>query len=291
MQVVYHLGVHCTDEDRLLKCLLKNRGTLAQQGIVVPSPGRYRKPLREALRGLNGNPASAEMQEMLLDAVMDEDHAARLVFSQETFLAAPARALDMNLFYHEAGEKTAALARLFPQAGCEFHIGIRNPATFIPALFARSGESDFAGFVAGIDPLSLCWSEMVARIRNATPGATLTVWCNEDTPLIWTEVLRALADHDPLTELEGSDDFLASIMSPQGLARMQDYLAGHPPLNELQRRRVVAAFLDKYALEEEIEIELDLPGWTEELVEEMTEAYEEDLFEIERMEGVRFITP
>ena len=291
MQVVYHLGVHCTDEDRLLKCLLKNRGLLAEQGTVVPSPRRYRKALREALRSLNGRPAPTDMQEELLDTVMDEDHADRLVFSQQSFLAAPARALEMNMFYHEAGEKTAALARLFPQAECEFHIALRNPATFIAALFARTEETDFEGFVTGIDPRSLRWSDMVARVRNAAPGAAVTVWCNEDTPLIWTELLRALAGHDPQTELEGSYDFLATIMSPAGLARMKTYLESHPLQNELQRRRVVAAFLDKYAIEDEVEIELDLPGWTEDLVEEMTEGYEEDLFEIERMEGVRFITP
>ncbi len=38
MEIVYHLGAHCTDEDRLLRCLLKNRGILAQQGIIVPGP-------------------------------------------------------------------------------------------------------------------------------------------------------------------------------------------------------------------------------------------------------------
>jgi hypothetical protein len=291
MQVVYHLGVHCTDEDRLLKCLLKNRGLLAEQGTVVPSPGRYRKALREALRSLNGRPAPAEMQEALLGAVMDEEHADRLVLSQQSFLAAPARALDMHMFYHEAGEKAAALDRLFPQAECEFHIGIRNPATFIPALFARTGESDFTAFVAGVDPRALQWSEMVTRIRNAAPGAAITVWSNEDTPLIWNELLAELAGNDPMAELEGRYDFLATIMTPAGMARMQSYLESRPPQNELQRRRVIAAFLDKFAIEEEVEIELDLPGWTEDLVEEMTEAYEEDLFAIERMEGVRFITP
>ena len=47
MRIVYHLGAHCTDEDRLVRCLLKNRATLAEQGIVVPAPTRYRKLLRE----------------------------------------------------------------------------------------------------------------------------------------------------------------------------------------------------------------------------------------------------
>ena len=36
MRIVYHLGAHCTDEDRLVRCLLKNRAVLAEAGIAVP---------------------------------------------------------------------------------------------------------------------------------------------------------------------------------------------------------------------------------------------------------------
>ena len=39
MRIVYHLGAHCTDEERLVRCLLKNRGLLAGQGIVRASEG------------------------------------------------------------------------------------------------------------------------------------------------------------------------------------------------------------------------------------------------------------
>jgi len=53
----------------------------------------------------------------------------------------------------------------------------------------------------------------------------------------------------------------------------------------------VLAFLDKYAIEEAVEEELDVPGWTDELVDQLTRNYEVDLIEIERMDGVSFIQP
>ena len=62
-------------------------------------------------------------------------------------------------------------------------------------------------------------------------------------------------------------------------------------MSEAQKRRVITAFLDKYALEEEIEEELDMPGWTEELVERMTALYDADVEIIRAMPGVTFITP
>ena len=47
MRIIYHLGAHCTDEERLITCLWKNRAVLGQQGIVVPAPTRYRTLLRD----------------------------------------------------------------------------------------------------------------------------------------------------------------------------------------------------------------------------------------------------
>ncbi|MCV2881380.1 hypothetical protein [Actibacterium sp. XHP0104] len=291
MQVVYHLGAHFTDEDRLLKCLLKNRDTLAHQGIVVPGPGRYRALLREARNKLRGQPAPLALQEEMLDRILDDTDAGRVVFSNQTFLCIPPRVLRGGRLYADAGQKALALAQLFPQAQIEFFLAVRNPATFVPTVFHNSGETSLETFMDGADPRELRWSEVVRDLREANPEAEITVWSNEDTPLIWGQLLADLAGHEPQTMLDGIDDFVASLMAPEGFKRMQAYLAGHPPENEIQRRRVIAAFLDKYALTDEIEMELDMPGWTEDLVEDITELYEEDLFEIERMPGVTFITP
>lgn len=291
LQAVYHLGVHCTDDDRLLKCLLQNKDKLASDGIIVPNPKKYRDILREAMITLRGKPAPIEMQEQVLDAALDNDDADRIIFSNPAFLCAPARILQNGRLYSQADEKSQWLSQILPGAACEFHIGIRNPATLIPAVFNKCKVNDFADFLGGVDPFELLWSDVIARIRSANPDAAITVWCNEDTPLIWPEILREMSGHDPFLKLDGTDDFLATIMTKAGLKRLQDYLADNPPANEMQRRRVVAAFLDKFALEDEVEEELDLPGWTEELVEDMTEIYEEDLFAVERIEGVHVITP
>ena len=44
-------------------------------------------------------------------------------------------------------------------------------------------------------------------------------------------------------------------------------MAENPPQSEIQRRRILGAFLDRYAIDTEIEEELDLPGWTPDLIE------------------------
>ena len=52
MRIVYHLGAHFTDEERLLKCLLKNRGILSQNAVAVPGPKSYRVLLRDTIMSL-----------------------------------------------------------------------------------------------------------------------------------------------------------------------------------------------------------------------------------------------
>ena len=290
MEVVYHIGAHCTDEGQLVGTLLKNRAQLLTEGVVVAYPGRYRTPLREAVHALGGAPATPELQQTLLDTIATEDSIGRLVLSNEHFLGMLPRTLGAGRLYPQAGNRAAALAGLFPQAACEFHLAIRNPAAFLPAVFRRMRDADYDAYVAGTDLLALRWSEMVARLRAAVPAAKLTVWCDEDTPLIWPEVLRAVAGVGAGVPLVAEDGRLAGVMSRAGMAQLTAWQAAHPPVSIDHRRRTAAAFLDKFALDEALEEELDLPGWTEDLVAALTEAYDADTETLAAMEGVRFLS-
>ena len=128
-------------------------------------------------------------------------------------------------------------------------------------------------------------------MRAAAPEARLVVWCNEDTPLIWPEILRAMGAMPDSMEIRGLNDFLGTIMSAEGVQRMESYLATHPVKTPAQRQRVVTAFLDKYALADELVMELDQPGWTTELVERLTANYLDDCATIAAMQGVTFLAP
>lgn len=290
MDVALHLGAHCTDDGQLVAALLKNRDALAERGIVVPYPARYRRLLRETIHTLQGAPASAEMQEALLDSITEHDRIDRLVLSSDNLIAAAHRALGAGVFYPMAAEKTRWFRMLFPEARCSFHIALRNPAAFLPALFGRLRDTDYDSFIAGTDPLALRWSECIGRIRAANPDAALVVWCDEDTALIWPEVMRAFAGVPETVPLEGETLRLSGLMNRHGLDRLRDYLVNNPPATIAHRRRIVAAFLDKYALDEALEEDADLPGWTHDYVEALTDAYEDDVAEIAEMEGVTFLS-
>ncbi|MFZ1468908.1 MAG: hypothetical protein WAT09_07990 [Paracoccaceae bacterium] len=288
MRIVYHLGAHCTDEERLARCLLKNRGQLAEQGIVVPAPTRYRKLLRDTAVQLKGATASIETQAMVLEQIMDEDVAERLILSWDSFLSFPQWVLRGTM-YAFAGERIRAFTQIFPEIEAEFHLAIRNPATFLPALFEKQKGKSYDEFMEKADPMQLRWSDVVTQIVTQNPGVPLVIWADEDTPLIWPEVLQAVSGHDDATELDDTDELLAGIMTADGLARMRNYITTHPPASILQRRRIVSAFLDKFAVEDRVHMEFDMPGWTDEMVATMTANYHEDIQRIRAMPGVSFI--
>lgn len=290
MQIVYHLGVHCTDDERLLRCLLKNRGRLAGEGIVVPGPARYRTLLRDTAMSLKGAPATPEMQDNILDQIASEDRMDRLILSWDNFIGY-AQGAARDMFYPSAGERMRAFRQIFPDHQTEFHLAIRNPATFLPAVIQKQRGRTFEEFMDGVEVTHLRWSDLLTSLRHSNPDIPITVWCDEDTPLIWPEVLQAVSGHSGGLVLEETSDLLASIMSPGGLSRMQAYIADHPPQSVAQRQRIVSAFLDKFALKDQIEVALDMPGWTPDIVDAISRDYDLDVARIMTMDGVRVLAP
>ncbi|MGR3493508.1 MAG: hypothetical protein ACU0DW_15765 [Shimia sp.] len=292
MEIVYHIGAHATDEDRLLGSLAKNREALSKAGVAVPPTDRYRLPLRELLNAMGpaGQP-TPDARDALIDQILEDNHAERVVMANPSFICIPARVFEHNQLYHLAGTRVAGLKRLFAEDEVEVFLGLRNPATFIPAVQGLMPRPARKGLLERIEPFAIEWSDMLIRMREAAPEVRLTVWCNEDSPLLWGQLVRALAGVDPTSRIAGGFDLLAEIMAPEGIARFKAYVKDHPPQSDDQMRRVIAAFLDKYVLDEEVEEELDLPGWTDEMVTALTENYERDLDKIAAIPGINFLEP
>ena len=291
MQIAIHTGAHFTEEERLMKCLLRNKSGFGKNGIAVPGPGKYRKLFKQTLEALkNAQPAEGS-RDVLVDAILDDETADRILLSNAHFFNAPRAAIRNGNLYHIAPERMAQLRNLFPQDEIEMFMALRNPATLLPAMFDQSPKPTIDGYLGVNDPCEIRWSNTLWAIRNAVPDISITVWCSEDTPLLWAQIIREIAGLEPGRNIEGEFDLLQDIMSDEGMKRLEAYMQSHPDMTEMQKRRVISAFLDKFALDEEIEEELTLEGWTDELMDEMTEIYDEDMLEVQRIPGVNLITP
>jgi len=291
MQIVLHAGAHFTEEERLVRCLLRNKEDFSKRGIAVPGPSKYRTLLRETLAAMQDNPPSPDARDVLLDMILDDENADRMILSHMFLFGAPRACVRQGMIYDGAPQRMAQLAALFPNDEIELFLALRNPGTFLPALFGAAPQDDMHAFLRGADPYEIRWSDTLSAIRAAAPQITVTAWCFEDMPMLWAQIIREMAGLEHGEKIVGGFDLLSDIMSKDGMQRFRAYLKSHPTMTEMQKRRVIAAFLDKFAIEDEIEEELNAPGWTDETIETMTEIYEEDMAEVARIPGVTLIAP
>ncbi|MBI6628814.1 hypothetical protein [Pontibaca salina] len=291
MHIVFHPGVHHTDGDRLMKCLLSNKEGFCKKGVAVPGPSRYRTLFREAFDALKHAPAAPDSRNVLLDAILDEEQAARLILSNVHFFGSARFALGDGQLYPLAGERVAQLRQLLPTGQIEIFMAIRNPASFLPVTFPGITQTELDNRLAGRDPRELRWSETMARIHRAAPDVAITVWCHEDMPLIWAAIITEMAGLPEHEKINGAYDLLSQIISARGMKRFRAHLQQHPNLDIGRERTAIADMLDAYALEDQVEEDLNLSGWNDALVAEMTEIYEHDMIRLRETPNLRMITP
>ncbi|HWL56072.1 MAG TPA: hypothetical protein VNQ78_05270 [Paracoccus sp. (in: a-proteobacteria)] len=291
MQVVFHCGAHGTDLYRMVKTLMQNQEWLLANGVEALTPSRHREAFADALNSLNGQPASPEMEEVLLDAILESDEPQRIIFSTPTFLGKAERAISSDGLYANAGEKLAALANLFPSAEIEIFMALKNPATLLPYVFSQDGTRSYDQVMGAIPPESLRWAPAIRHMQAALPGHRLVLWCHEDTSLIWPEVVRSIATMPSDVPLKAGLQVLGDIMKPEGIEMIREEMSKEKRLTVEKRRAIFAAALSQHALPDQIEMEVTLPGWNQDLVDHISDLYDEDVAEIAAMPGVEFIAP
>jgi len=184
VSVIYHLGAPHTDNEQVTWSLRKDTQLLADNGVLLRRPKEYRPLLSDMLAELKGEAPSIVDQEVLMRAIIKNQQVDRLIMSNSKFMGSPIWMFFGGTFYHNAAKNTADIRNLFPDNPCEFFLGIANPASFIPACFKAQTEKDYEQFICGADLFSVRWSDVIARVQSANPGCSITVWSNEDTPII-----------------------------------------------------------------------------------------------------------
>lgn len=291
VEIALHLGAPFTDEDQITWSLRGDTQTLVDHQIMLRRPKQYRQLISKCLADHQGREASIETQDQLLTSIIRKQQVKRLILSNSKFLGSPSWMLSGGAFYQKAGANVAALRGLFSQHPSSLFLALRNPAPLISAAFAAQNSRSFAEFKGDTRFQDIRWSRVVAEIQAANPDCPLTVWCHEDTPIIWRKVLQHVTGLDADTKFAGELNILKKIISPDGTVRLEKYLESHPQLTLLQREQVFAIFLEKFVVEDEVEEVIDLPGWTDHIVTDMTQIYEQDIQRIMNMPGVTFIAP
>ena len=228
MQVVIHAGAHITDEDRLVNTLITNRDMLAENGTNIPHPNTYRKLIRDVLQTAQQTGISSDTRDVMLDAILKGDAKDRVILSNPGFFGTPKMAVSSGQLYLATEHRLKMFKTIFEGDSLELFMAVCNPATFLPAVYKKTPHNSFDEYMRHVDPRMIRWSEMLTRVRDAYPDLPITVWCNEDLPLVWSQVLREMAGIDPTVAIQGEFSLLHEIMTPGGLKRFKAYLKSHP---------------------------------------------------------------
>ncbi|KIC14704.1 MULTISPECIES: hypothetical protein [unclassified Leisingera] len=288
--LAFHVGAPNTDNGQLTWSLRKDAQPLLERGVMIRRPGTYMSALNQLLRKQDQEFVTEQEREALLAGLVKDQAVSRIILTNSSFLGVPGWMLNGGRLYRNAGKNAAALRGLFPGNPCEFFLGLRNPATLVGPVFKSQSGRTWKQFASDTDFLNLRWSEVVEDIQDRNPGCRITVWCNEETPVIWPSILGHVTGLGEGFRFSGELDITRGIISEAGYERLEAYLASRPGLSEDQRERVRALFLSYFHDEAEIEEEIDLPGWSQALVDDMSESYVADAELIRHMPGVTFLS-
>lgn len=290
MKAVFHLGANGTDLGAMANSLSANQSMLARHGVEFVPHDRCDEIFQRAQLALKGGRATPEMEQMILDAILDLDAPERIVFSHQNLLGLPNRMLSANGLYYAADERISALQNLLPGCEAEFAIALMNPASLVAYARKRQPQISYDQMMHAVDPTALRWPDAIKRILRAAHGKRLIVWCHEDTPLIWTEVMRSMTRIPDEVHFANQLEIAATLLPPDALreARLQIRRTG-TGITVAQRRAIVEAALVAHGRADQMQADLDLPGWTQDLVDQITRQYYADVADIAALPGVEFI--
>ncbi len=291
MEIALHLGAHLTDDGRLQGCLSRNADTLAQDGAACPDPSSYRDFILNAIRAHADGEFAEDAGGALLDSITPSDSTRRLVLSTPRFLSPLPSAVRGAQLCPMASTRLDGLRALFDGHDAQLFLAIRNPASFVPAVLQSIREDKARAIRSDLRPTELRWSDLVGTIRTHFPNAPLTVWCDEDTPFIWQRVLQRVSDHAPDTRLAHVHDWFETVMVDGGAAKLATYMDNAPPMDDAQHQRVISAFLDKFCDPAKIDVDVSAAGWDSEMVDLLSELYDEDVGTLAKMDGVTLLQP
>ena len=289
MRIILHAGVQCTDDERLLKTLLRNKETFEKAGVAIPHPKSYRTLLDKMLTNKNNPMTGENFLAIILKDTTVQSHT--VILSNPLFFGSSKEVLGPQQLYPNAVKSTEQFLHLFAEDDVNLYFSIRNPASFLPAVFETSKLSDFSAFLKTKNPLEIRWSEFASRLRKAFPDLPIHIWCNEYSPFIWGQILRQMGQLSAPQNIAGDFDLFAEIISDEGFERFKAYVRTHPSLTPRQLRIVMGAFAEKFGQNDKIIEEIEAPGWDEALVQDLTERYDIDVRSIDKISTVQFISP
>ncbi len=291
MQMVIQAGAHFTDHDELLGLLQANAQIVGENHVAFWGLRPFRKIFRPALKPSADRPSRQDTLARFQKLFPKGQQVDRAILSSALYLGERASIIMDGQFYANAGQRMAYLDQLFNDSTVELFVGLRNPGSFIPKVLMLLSAPERAHILSTTDLSCLSWLAMIEDIRDLAPDVKITLWSNEDSPLIFGDIARAMVGLPEDAPLAQEYALLSSLVTEVGKKEILSLLEQQAAPNDPMLRGRLAQVFQQQALTEAIEEEVELPGWNEDIVAAFTELYEQDLARLQTMPDIRFLKP
>lgn len=288
IQYTIQLGTAFDAGQQLIWSLVKEPW-ITQENIYVHRPRFYRSHLSRLAAQADGAQAGPQdLQEMFhLDQTPPDQDLHFVLNMTEPMQPEPHFYAD-GKWFDELGNRAARLRAVLSPAPVQFMLCLRNPAMLLSDALT---SGDYPTYVsAQPNPFTLGWADVLRDLRAHVPDAPITVWCAEESPLTWGQILSSFGTTANKLTLDARTHMARSLMNDEGGKRLTDYLRQHPDLTDDLRARVISIFIEKFTPPENLEADVVIPGWSEDKQIRMDALYAADLEQVAKIDGVTFIT-
>lgn len=292
MHVNLHIGMHFSRTSRLVKSVRLNAANFARHGIVAPPVMAYRPVIAETLAHLDGMPPTRDESRALVREIMGDADARRAVLIDEEWAGPIETAFDDEMLYAGMGENVRRVRELLQTEEVSLSLALINPATYVAGVLGVNRAAGKARwFVRNIPPETISWQLSIDRLLATVPDVPVTIWAEEDAPLIWSRALRHISGLPEGTAVRAHLMALQEILAPEGMKRLMTFLQKFPLTDPVATERAILAFLDKYDAAPVYGPQGGIEGWDDAALATITARYEADIARLAEYPRVTVIQP
>lgn len=295
MRITLQIGAHHTRSTFLSNVLDQNRQMLRELNIVVPGPKQQSRVFGAALKRLDGLPPILHEENEVLDAFLDSCTGAQnMLLHNGNLIGDFKHMFDGGRLYASNFQQLSRVSEFFSQHDIHIALALRNPAHLVSSAANAKSKSKLKSLkfvVDGSDPTTLSWLDTLDQMQHHLPQAKFTLWRDEDAPFIWPRVLNHLTNAPQSTVFTDAHAVIQSVLSPDGISKVENYVTDHPDDTPQNYERAMRDIFDECALDQFKSPPCDVPGWTPDIVRDLTLDYDEDIEILSQRDNVTFISP
>ncbi|PLX78598.1 MAG: hypothetical protein C0616_14265 [Desulfuromonas sp.] len=302
MEILLHFGAHKTATTHLQTVLLGSKPAIEKKGIHYWENQEFRENVMREVVVWHRHLTPVFLLKKLFSPGKYTNRTARsiirrkieplqpryekLIISEENLLGPTGVLYQDREIYGSAIERLHHIKGLFQDLECSPCLAIRNPATFLPSIYSEAlylhPFRPFKDIYQGRRPEELSWVPLITAINKVFSTRPLTVWTFEDYQKDNRFVIDWLTNQST-----DKTDLLQDKIHRQGFsARAIEIITANPPRGLFYKKQQEAII----QIKTRYPITNDSPKFapfSPETVTKLTERYQKDLEEIDRISGVK----